>query len=175
MTARLPPSRRTLTTRRQNSPRRGAASSCLVSFVLSSILGPSGPSCTSRMSKVLRPGRTGTHPRHAKRTELDEKMPTRPPIASTMSHRVPGPAKAHDVVLQVWHAVISGGWAGLGPAPPHIRWGLSKSRVIRAPVEQHQAATHSNQAMASIGQAICPRHLSLLSLSQAYGRRGNAT
>ena len=73
---------------------------------------------------------------------------------------VPGPAKADDVALQVWHAVISGGWAGLGPAPPHIRRGLSKSRVIRARVEQHQAAPSSTKQWQALGQAMRPpRHL----------------
>lgn len=46
--------------------------------------------------------------------------------------------------MQMWHAVISGGWAGLGPDAPHIRCELSESRVIQGKCARHRTGNQPN-------------------------------
>jgi hypothetical protein len=47
-----------------------------------------------------------------------------------LSHHGSNARETYDVVVQAWHAVISGGWAGLGLAPPTPGREFSKHRVI---------------------------------------------
>lgn len=78
--------------------------------------------CIARMHPMHRRPVQSSDPEHDLRTPgesfVGPKGPVDPQPPTTMSHRVPGSAKAYDVLLQMWHAVISGGWAGLGPVPP---------------------------------------------------------